>query len=120
MEEKEGTVVVLIAPLVGCRMLAVLNAKRVKQAHSAMLLVKHVKIARPVNTDQANNWTVLRLQIQLCVSNAQQVSLLKTEVLNAKFVVLDRMVQAVGVKIVLLVMLEKEMISMLHNVDNVN
>jgi hypothetical protein len=58
---KEGTVVVLIAPLVGCRMLAVLNAKRVVRGRLGTV-----------------------------------------------------------VKIVLLVMPEKEMISMLHNVDNVN
>jgi hypothetical protein len=61
LEEKEGTVVVWIAPLVGCRMLAVLNANHVVRGRLGTV-----------------------------------------------------------VKIVLLVMPEKEMISMLHNVDNVN
>jgi len=72
LEEKEGTVVVLIAPLGGCRMLAVLNAKRVvrgrlgtvvKNVHwdlldRAMTLMLH-------NANNANWGKRPRLKVQL-------------------------------------------------------
>jgi hypothetical protein len=99
LEEKEETAVASTVPRVGLPKTAVRNVSRVVQEHSALLLVKIVKIAWRVNIVPVNMKMVL-IRIQLRASVVPLVSqLLVKVVLNVKRAVLERSV--LGVKIVL-------------------
>jgi hypothetical protein len=97
--EKEETAVASTVPRVGLPKTAVRNVSRVVQEHSALLLVKIVKIAWWVNIVPVNMKMVL-IRIQLRASVVQLVlQLLLKAVLNVKRAVLERSV--LGVKNVL-------------------
>ena len=95
---KEETLRALIAPWDGLHRRTVLNAKRVKQEHLAMVLVTIVKIAWWVNTVQVNMKTVL-VRIQQRASVVQLDGRPKTAVPNVSRAVLERL--ALSVQIVL-------------------
>jgi hypothetical protein len=96
--EKEETAVASTAPRVGLPKTAVRNVSRVVQEHSALLLVKIVKIAWWVNIVPVNMKMVL-IRIQLRALVVQLVLQLLKAVLNVKRAVLERSV--LGVKIAL-------------------